>query len=204
MRLPGRHEHRRITSNSTSDTWTQQRTNADHDASETLDLEPLGPNHDSSTYEDCLPQLQKHFYLETKAIDEKEHALDSLGPDSTAERDAIDRLKTHMVSSSHILCEQEAALKVTTATALIEFTICSLVATTLGIFAYIEGASWWTTVTSYVLFTGVLIYEVSGFVAYVMLLRFSVGEEEYRRWMREAKTRLNEGYEEQGTKDEHL
>lgn len=176
----------------------------DHHTPESLELEPLGPNQNFSPYDDLLPQLHRYFYLETKVIAEKTNALDSIGPDFAEERDAIDRLKTHIVSSYHILRGQETALKVTTLTAVGEFTVCSVVATALGICAYIEGSSWWTTVTSYVLFVGVFIYEVSGFVAYVALLRFRVNETDYRRWMREARSRVEDRCEEEGAKDARL
>jgi hypothetical protein len=97
------------------------------------------------------------------------------------------RLKSHLVASYHDLVKQEAALKVTTLTSLVEFTICTMVATALGIFAYIEGSSRWSTIAGYVLFGFVLVYETSGVVAYLIVAKVNVAEEDYRRLMMEAR-----------------
>lgn len=106
--------------------------------------------------------------------------------------EAIRRLKSHLVVSYHDLVSQEAALKVTTLTSLVEFTICTIVATALGIFAYIEGSSRWSTIAGYILFGCVLVYQTSGVVAYLITAKVDVPEEDYRRLMKEAQTTLTQ------------
>jgi hypothetical protein len=157
-----------------------------YDSVELCDLERLDLGCVAADYEKLLPHLKDFFYLETKIVDDKAAALCTHIPDRTGE-EALLGLKAHLISSYQILIAQEAALKVTALTSLIEFGCCSMVSAALGILVYIEGSRTWTTITSFILFGLCLVYKLADYVAYFIETWFVVDDTDYERLMTEAK-----------------
>lgn len=159
-----------------------------YDSIELRDLEPLDPSHGGEDYEALVSSLKRFFYLETKLVDEKTTALQAEAPGSENEKSLLG-LKTHLVSSYHLLVAQETALKVTTLTSIIEYVGCSLVSAALGMLVYIEGSREWTTIASFILFGLSVVYKVFDYAAYVLEAWLQVSEADYKRLMTEAKNK---------------
>jgi hypothetical protein len=162
-----------------------------YDSLELHDLEPLHPKHTVEDYDTLLPSLKCFYYLETKLIAAKSTALET-SPDPNETPDSLFSLKAQLISSTHILIAQEASLKVTTLSSLIEYSICSLVSAALGILVYVQGIRDWTTIASLLLFGLCVFYKSFSYAAYVREMWFDVGEADYRRLVMEARGQVKE------------
>ena len=168
-----------------------------YDSVELCDLERLDLGRVSADYEKLLPHLKDFFYLETKIIDDKAAALCAHIADRKGE-EALLGLKAHLISSYQVLVAQEAALKVTALTSLIEFGFCSMVSAALGILVYIEGSRTWTTIASFILFGLCLVYKLANYAAYFIETWFVIDDTDYERLMAEAQVdRFNTEYSRQ-------
>ncbi|KAJ8114896.1 hypothetical protein OPT61_g3338 [Boeremia exigua] len=159
-----------------------------YDSVELRDLELLDASHSAEDYEALLPALKRFFHLETKLVEKKLVTLRSKSSEVRNEKSLLG-LKAHIVSSYHLLNAQEAALKVTTLTSLVEYTVCSVVSAALGILVYIEGSGRWTTIASIVLFGLCLVYKFFDYAAYIPEAWFDVSEADYKRLMTETRNR---------------
>ncbi|PSN64274.1 hypothetical protein BS50DRAFT_68578 [Corynespora cassiicola Philippines] len=182
--------------NSSSISWSLRLpSHYEHGPFELHDLESMDAKQISSDYSDLLPSLRSYFYLETKLIASQlrfHSPADDDAPATGAPSTSVTRLKAHLISSYHLLRAQEAALKITTLTSLIEFSICIFFSVALGILVYIEGGGEKSTIAGLVLFVCWLIYEVSGIFAYLKDAWITIGDDDYKRLVEEARTSRND------------
>lgn len=156
------------------------------DSFELRDFELLNPTHSAEDYEAHLPALKRFFYLETKVMAEQIAALRAGAPGGEHEKSLLG-LKSHLVASYQLLDAQETALKVTTLTSLVEFSICTSVSAALGIVVYMEGDNDWTTITSYTLFGLCVFYKIFDCISCLPDAWFDISEADYQRLAMEAR-----------------
>lgn len=155
---------------------------------ELREVEPGDPYHSAGEYEALLPVLKRFFYLETKILDGQIAALHTQTSPGQNEK-SLSNLKTHLVASYHVLNAQEAALKTTTLTSLIEFAVCTCVSAALGILVYMQGSRKWTSIASVTLFGLCLVYKILDYASYIPDSLFNISEADYKRLAMEARSR---------------